>query len=197
MAKHYWQLGRHRAAAARLAAGGKRRRRSKVERRRKVIVEFTKMGAVTLWQMVCQPATQLKPEHWYRAEDTTGEVEMARLHKFCEEVLPSKKSEQEVFDREMGKTREIPAREFNDCVHSMRKDIVDRALEVVKHFRKQANDKRGRILPGVFAELEASLKGNAQPTVEPLDDPDDAEELAKRREALKTKQGAETDPQEG
>ena len=164
-----------------------------------MIVEFTKMGAVTLWQMVCQPGAHLKPEHWYRAEDTTGEVEMARLHKFCEEVLPSKKREEEVFDREAGKTRTMPAREFNDCVHSMRKDIVDRALDVVKHFRKQANDKRGRILPGVFAELEASLKGGPQPTIEPLDDPADAAELARLRGALKKKDelAALPAPQEG
>ncbi len=155
-----------------------------------MIVEFTKSGAATLWQMVCQPGIHLKVEHWYRAEDSTGEVEMARLHKFCDEVLPTKQGEEEILDRTTGKIRETPTREFNDCVHSMRQDIRDRALEVVKHFRKQASDKRGKILPGIFAEIEASLKGTEQPTVAPLDDPADAEELQQLRDELVAKQEA-------
>lgn len=156
-----------------------------------MIVKFTKTGAATLWQMVCQPGTQLKSEHWYRAEDSTGEVEMARLHKFCEETLPIAWGEEAVLDRATGKLRETPTRKFDECIHSMRQDIRDRSLEVVKHFRKQAKDGRGKILPGVFAELEASLKGAEQPTTEPLDDPSDGEELQQLREVLKARQAAE------
>ncbi len=156
-----------------------------------MIVQFTKSGAVALWQMVCQPGAHLEQKHWYRAEDSTGEVEMARLHKFCDEVLPVKKGEEEIQDRATGKVREIPTREFDECIHSLRKDIIDRALELVKHFRKQGQEGRGKILPGVFAELEASLKAKDQPTAEPLDDPADADELKKLRSAHKAKQDAE------
>jgi hypothetical protein len=142
--------------------------------------------------MVCQPGAHLDQKHWYRAEDSTGEVEMSRLHKFCDEVLPIKRGEESLLDRDAGKTRTVPSREFNECIHSMRKDIVERAMEVVKHFRAQAKDGRGKILPGVFAELEASLKGREQPAEkESLDDPDDSEELKRLREELAAKQKAE------
>lgn len=161
-----------------------------------MIITFTKTGAATLWQAVCQPGMHLKAEYWYRAEDSTGEVEMARLHKFCDEVLPTNVGEKEVVDPATGLAQTVPTRAFNDCVHSMRVDIRDRALEVVKHFRKQAHAGRGRILPGIFAEIDAALKGAVQPTVEPLDDPADAEQLAKLREkmAAKLKAEAEAEP---
>ena len=158
-----------------------------------MIVTFTKTGAATLWQMVCQPGTHLKSENWYRAEDSTGEVEMARLHKFCDEVLPINRGEKEVLDPATGLSQLMPTRQFNECVHSMRQDIRDRAVEVVKHFRKQAREKRGRILPGVFAEIDAALKGCAQPTTEPLDDAEDAIQLAALRKALATKLAAEAE----
>jgi hypothetical protein len=158
-----------------------------------MIVTFTKAGAATLWQMVCQPGTQLKAEHWYRAEDSTGEVEMARLHKFCDEVLPISQGEKEVLDPVTGLSQIVPTRKFNECVHSMRVDIRDRAQLVVNHFRKQAREKRGRILPGVFAELDATLKGVEQPTTAPLDDAKDSAQLLALREALAAKLATEAE----
>ena len=144
-----------------------------------MVIVFTKSGAAALWSMVCQPGRHLEQKFWYRAEDPVGEVEMARLHKFCDEVLPIKQGEEEVLDRNTGKTRSVPTREFDANALSLRQDLVDRALEVIKHFRKQAHEGRGGILPGVFAELEASLRRREQPADMPLDDLADVEELKK------------------
>ena len=146
-----------------------------------MIVEFTKLSASAFWQMVCNPTgAGFKPEEWYRPDSPTEEIEVAKLHKFADTKL-CKTTKKTVTDQ-AGQEREVEEKDFLPGVFSLRKDLKNRAEKIIDHYREKSKKGKGRFLAIHLAELEAGINHKPIPTADDqldLEDPDDAEELAK------------------
>lgn len=161
-----------------------------------MIVRFTKLGATAFWQMVCNPSgAQFKSEDWYRPDSPTGEIEIAKLHKFADTKLCTTKKVT-IHDQATDQDREIEEKEFNEGVFSLRKDLKIRAEKIVDWYRDKSKKGKGRLLAIHFAELEAGINNKDMPTDDEhldIEDPEDAEELKKLQEVREARNSVAKD----
>jgi hypothetical protein len=147
-----------------------------------MIVHFTEESGAALWLMLCNPAQHWKTEDWYRPTDVPGELQVARLHKFVLDKLS------QAF-KEDGQDK----RKFIAGPQSLRKDLVERVLDCVEHYRKLSLEGKGGLQAIHLAELQAACKGEALPTADDAEDPEDAAELARLRGASESTDEAKTE----
>jgi hypothetical protein len=137
-----------------------------------MLVRFTVESATAFWKMCCNPGTHWKVEDWYRCGDPTAEVEMAKLHRFSDSKLCTT-------EKKMVNGQEVEEKTFRAGMHSLQPRLIERAREVVKHYRALALAGKGGLMPLHFAELEAGLRHLPMPGEDGIEDPADASPAGK------------------